>query len=197
MADSRFGKTWLEISTVLLAAKGLTQSTVAWSTANTRTLRCNHDEQIQGFITQRLYDSQQRLLRSYFFPGRVEKRIRFGLGLDECVPWMPAFPFLTQTGRDWNAAMTELRLEHIIKHVDLDMSHHIGMGTASHGAQNIFFCAHKLFRLVNSPKPCSTAAADLHTISRLFPKARAADLIISTGCPALCSDSGNNAFHAK
>ena len=35
--------------------------------------------------------------------------------------------------------MTELRLEHIISHVDLDMSHHIGMGKASHSAQNIFF----------------------------------------------------------
>ena len=107
------------------------------SISSTR-IRYYHNEQIQGFITQRLYDSQQELLRNYFFPGRVEKRIRFGLGLDECVPWMPAFPFLTQTGRDWNAAMTELRLEHIIKHVDLDMSHHIGMAKASHGAQNIF-----------------------------------------------------------
>ena len=188
MADSRFGKTWLGISTVLLAAKGLTQSTVAWSTANTRTLRCNHDEQIQGFITQRLYDSQQRLLRSYFFPGRVEKRIRFGLGLDECVPWMPAFPFLTQTGRDWNAAMTELSLRHVTSYRH---------GNGKPWRTQRLFCAHKLFRLVSSPKPCSTAATDLHTISRLFPKARAADLIISTGCPALCSDSSNNAFHAK
>ena len=42
MADSRFEKTWLEISTVLLAAKESMQSTVPWSTAATRTLRCNH-----------------------------------------------------------------------------------------------------------------------------------------------------------
>ena len=35
--------------------------------------------------------------------------------------------------------MTELILGHIIKHVDLDMSHHIGMAKAGHGAQNIFF----------------------------------------------------------
>ena len=62
----------------------------------------------------------------------------------------------------------------------------------------------KLFRLVvyllrvliNSPKPCSRAAAGPHTISRLFPGARAADLIISTGCQALCSSSGSNAVHA-
>ena len=42
MADSRFGKTWLEISTVLLATKKSMQSTVPWSKAVTRTLRCNH-----------------------------------------------------------------------------------------------------------------------------------------------------------
>ena len=151
--------------------------------------------------------------------------------------------------------MTEMRLEHIISHLDSDISHHIGIEKAGHGAQNILFCGHqlvgpasacnllakpasqvsqavqhctmrrtaaegctaspadcwpehgKLFRLVvyllcvliNSPKPCSRAAAGPHTISRLFPRARAADLIISAGCPALCvpsSYSRDNAFHA-
>ena len=38
-----------------------------------------HTEQIQVFITQRLYDSQQRLLRTYFVPGRVEMWHRMSL----------------------------------------------------------------------------------------------------------------------
>ena len=53
-----------------------------------------HTEQIQVFITQRLYDSQQRLLKNYFFPGRVERRV--GFGFEECIPSVPAFPFLTE-----------------------------------------------------------------------------------------------------
>ena len=63
------------------------------SISSTR-IRYYHKKQVQIFITQRLYDSQQRLLKNYFFPGRVERRVRFGL--EECIPSVPAFPFFTE-----------------------------------------------------------------------------------------------------
>ena len=79
------------------------QSTLE-STIVTGALRCSdrqgvsstyikyyHKEQIQLFLTQRLYGSQQRLLEHYFFPGCVDRMVRFGFG--ECAPWGPVLLF--------------------------------------------------------------------------------------------------------
>ena len=63
------------------------------SISSTR-IKYYHKKQVQIFITQRLYDSQQRLLKNYFFPGRVERRV--GFGFEECIPSVPAFPFFTE-----------------------------------------------------------------------------------------------------
>ena len=59
--------------------------------------------------------------------------------------------------------MTEMRLEHIISHLDSDISHHIGMETLGHGAQNIFFCGHQL---VGPASACNLLAKPASRISQ-------------------------------